>query len=405
MKNKKRKLLKFGIMCLMPLLALLITISNSYAYYLNDDGNIQSENLYNKNTNIAFNKLISHDNGNEFYNFNGYYISDYIPVNPLTYYSCNNWNSYYCWWYDINKNPVSVLPSNVTTAFAPSNAYYLRLSSNDIEDLMLNSGSTLKDYEPFGTWYNSDNAFQPLNVAFNNCRVDLFNYNISNPSLVSSANLTIYNSQLITLDNIPTLQSIILNDENTRYGLKFYLNNPINYILNFQMNNNVYQVYVVLSNSVTGQVFSFEYGSNVENYNLVCNTNNNYYDTILYYTLLSPDYNYFSMYVNTDSASFNNGYNIGVSDGYDNGYSTGYKTGYNIGLHDSGDYQRGYNDGVQQDLESSGFRTLITTILSYPVNMVRESLNFEFMGIHVASIVLFIISLGIVAFVIKRFKD
>lgn len=65
-------------------------------------------------------------------------------------------------------------------------------------------------------------------------------------------------------------------------------------------------------------------------------------------------------------------------------------------------YQNGLNDAVNTDISNNGFKVLFNSILSFPINFISQSLNFEFMGINVASIVLFLCSVGIVLFVIKR---
>ena len=66
-------------------------------------------------------------------------------------------------------------------------------------------------------------------------------------------------------------------------------------------------------------------------------------------------------------------------------------------------YQQGLNVGANQNLETAGMKTLFNSILSYPVNMIRSVFDFEFMGINITSLIMFIVSIGIVAFVIKKF--
>lgn len=92
-------------------------------------------------------------------------------------------------------------------------------------------------------------------------------------------------------------------------------------------------------------------------------------------------------------------YNIGYNDALSESNPDIFQNGYNSG------YQVGYNQGINESIETTGFRTLINSILSYPVNMIKESFNFEFMGVNIASIILFVVSISIVFFVVKKFKE
>lgn len=65
-------------------------------------------------------------------------------------------------------------------------------------------------------------------------------------------------------------------------------------------------------------------------------------------------------------------------------------------------YQIGLNEARGLDLETNGFSTLMNSILSYPINFISNVFNFEFMGINVASILLFLVSVGVVIFVVRR---
>lgn len=105
---------------------------------------------------------------------------------------------------------------------------------------------------------------------------------------------------------------------------------------------------------------------------------------------------------NVDSTYYNNGYNsgydVGYSDGYDSGFSDSKSEHYDMGYND------GYRDGEESDFTTNGFKTLIGSIFNYPINMIRSIFNFEFMGINIFSIIVFVMSIGIVIFVIRRFK-
>lgn len=106
--------------------------------------------------------------------------------------------------------------------------------------------------------------------------------------------------------------------------------------------------------------------------------------------------------------SYSQGYQDGINNlkeqvdnAYDYGYENGYQDGLEVGVEVG--YDNGFNEGTQQDFASSGFSTLLNSILSYPVNMISSVFNFNFMGVNIASLILFIVSIGIVIFVIKKF--
>ena len=182
-------------MCLMPLLALLITISNSYAYYLNNEGNLQSNNLADLETlnNIQAINAYNYEVSNQVLTITQssstsdpyIYFNDFITLNSGSY------SLYYL--VDTLEVQYLGLTTNNTTNIVHTIPYqnYSRITIKQTTTLglgfegngsinrqfniriMMYSDKSQISYEPFGTWYNSDNAFQPLTVAFNNCRVDL----------------------------------------------------------------------------------------------------------------------------------------------------------------------------------------------------------------------------------------
>ena len=103
-----------------------------------------------------------------------------------------------------------------------------------------------------------------------------------------------------------------------------------------------------------------------------------------------------------DSNYYNDGYNDGVQDGFDDGFDEGWDEGWDEGY--SIGHQEGYRDGTREDFTTNGFKTLIGSIFNYPINFIRGVFNFEFFGINIASFIMFILSIGIVIFVIRRFK-
>lgn len=121
-----------------------------------------------------------------------------------------------------------------------------------------------------------------------------------------------------------------------------------------------------------------------------------------------PDLNhergFFRFSIGLNSISYLNGYNEGYkmgqlndSDALNESYEKGYNNGFAVGK------ENGYSQAINEGINDNGFRTLFGTILSYPVNMVRNSFDFEIFGLNVSSLLMFIASIAIVGFIIKKF--
>ena len=124
----------------------------------------------------------------------------------------------------------------------------------------------------------------------------------------------------------------------------------------------------------------------------------------IYYTRRNPDIatNWGSFGTPTSSIQYNQGYTDGINEGFNNGFDSGFTDGKNEGY--TMGYNDGYRDGTNEEFTTNGFKTLIGSIFNYPINMIRSIFNFEFMGINIYSIIVFIMSIGIVIFVIRHFK-
>lgn len=97
---------------------------------------------------------------------------------------------------------------------------------------------------------------------------------------------------------------------------------------------------------------------------------------------------------------YNTGYDKGNSIGYNAGYQSGYDTGYNEGK--AYGYSDGFNKGYE--LGAGGNNTLvgmIYAIVDAPFKVLKDSMNFNFLGINVAD---FIFSALTMIIVIKIFK-
>lgn len=109
-------------------------------------------------------------------------------------------------------------------------------------------------------------------------------------------------------------------------------------------------------------------------------------------------------YVYSDdyASGYEDGYNSGYADGDSYGYNIGYYNGNNDGINRG--YSQGYNQGLNDsDGLNKSFKTMLFTILDYPVHFVSEVFNVEFFGINLFSAFTFVITIGLIAFVIKRF--
>lgn len=97
---------------------------------------------------------------------------------------------------------------------------------------------------------------------------------------------------------------------------------------------------------------------------------------------------------------YNTGYGKGNSNGYNNGYQSGYDIGYNEGK--AYGYNEGFNKGYEQGTGSDNTLVgMIYAIVDAPFKVLKDSMNFNFLGINVAD---FIFSALTMIIVIKIFK-
>lgn len=114
---------------------------------------IGSTNLFNKST-ITIDKYVSPDNGN-LGTLSGFFVSDFIPVDPSTQYIINVARHYAI--YDQNKTYISgATPASPYTNVAfttPANAAYIRFSSNysvsAVDSARVNKGNTVLPYDEY----------------------------------------------------------------------------------------------------------------------------------------------------------------------------------------------------------------------------------------------------------------
>lgn len=120
----------------------------------NNNIKVVGKNLFDKNNvNIVDNYYLNDDG--ELASNNNFFIYPYIVVKPNTTYSLQPYKNYtacYCF-YDINKNFISSIRINsINPNFTtPENCQYLRISvrKSDIDELQLEQGPTSTVYEPY----------------------------------------------------------------------------------------------------------------------------------------------------------------------------------------------------------------------------------------------------------------
>lgn len=417
MVRRRKMILKAIIMCLMPVLLLTLFVGKTYAYYFDENDNIHSYNLLNQNysqtisgVTLTLESSVLTVNGTN--NTSG---DLYFYVNLFD--NCDNGQTYtmsfdtsinmiYDTWYNGTRYMCSESGSMILTLTSGLRGAGWRFVvgrgtySNGKVRIMLNEGSSARAYEPYGVWYAPNNN-PSIYYLMHDATVTLYSKSSQNGnfSYVMQETYTYVEGNLIDYSGIPQIYEYMRQHEDIYFQIKFNLQQPTNHIINFTFNSTSFEYVAVLTSSSTGESYTFEvpYGSHT----LTCDTSSKYYDTIIVSPFYSPDYISLKMFISEDSYSYSNGYNNGYNEGYTDGYSQESADSFANG--ESYGYQRGYNDGSTSNLETNGMKTLFNSILSFPVNMIKSVFNFEFMGINVASVIMFVISVGIVAFVIKKF--
>ncbi len=124
----------------------------------------------------------------------------------------------------------------------------------------------------------------------------------------------------------------------------------------------------------------------------------------LYWQGENDSRNVIPLIIDNMTSPFQIGYNTCYDKGNSNGYNTGYQSGYDKGYNEGKAY--GYNEGFNKGYEqgAGGNNTLvgmIYAIVDAPFKVLKDSMNFNFLGINVAD---FIFSALTMIIVIKIFK-
>ena len=402
--------------------------SKTYAYTLNENGNLVSQNLLDKQYistqgNISLNldstKLTINGSltGNDLY-FNislftelevgqTYTMSFDTDIINVMYDAWINGTHYY-----VNRD--NDLTFTLTNDLKTSGAWRFVVGAgafnNSLVNIMINEGNTALAYEPYGTWYNQQYYDQLQEVA-NGVQYGTLQYLYYMEFKDSVTQEPIEKDGLteFTLDYLKEHNAV---SNSGSLAVNYFINSttnpnehPYTIVMYFNTQVSINMLSMMFTSYATGTIEVYGNTSTIINFS----DSNQLID---YQDFNGTAINYINeLYVNFSSAdaisniSFNSfasqSYQYGFDYGQTIGDQKGYDRGYEQGNADG--YQRGLNEGAEQDLENGGMKVLFNSILSYPVNLIRSVFDFEFMGINVASLVMFIVSIGIVAYVITKF--
>lgn len=124
----------------------------------------------------------------------------------------------------------------------------------------------------------------------------------------------------------------------------------------------------------------------------------------LYWQGENDSRNVIPLIIDNMTSPFQIGYNTGYDKGNSNGYNTGYQSGYDKGYNEGKAYghNEGFNEGYEQGTGSDNTLVgMIYAIVDAPFKVLKDSMNFNFLGINVAD---FIFSALTMIIVIKIFK-
>lgn len=451
----KLKILLFSLLLLV--LSFFACSTTTYAYTLTTDDKIVSSNLYYDNFTSKVND-VTFSASNSVITFSGSYPSSNTEDMYIDYNFFKNLETgkgytlqifgidtdvftYDCW---LNGTHYSLSSSgivyvNLTDALKNANwrfvirpgATFTNAFGDTSFNVMISLGRTPRPYEPYGTWVNQKlyDKIEQENVILKNTIDDLsrklgiyteyvlygwgtFIDSLFVTDVVSDNQTQLSKDDLISngwLGNnsldLPSIISSTMSNTGSRFRISITFSDDFD--LTFwhflaQAKLNLNMSVTVVSNK--GKEYSFKSTYYPNDVNLGID-----YDELkpsfgsdkIKSILITGDgvESFGSISTgNNDSVSFDSGYSNGYADGYENGSQTGYDNGFLAGK------DVGYSEGIQQDFTTSGFSALFQAILTYPVNMIKSVFNFEFMGVNISGLILFIVSIGIVAFVLKKFR-
>lgn len=436
MKNKKKRLFKILFFPISLMLCLSIFIISSFAasgWEVEENGDILSLNLFNIDEAVPVgsatinNGVVSGNDTRTTFDVvlqafnNGSYVrtlssrSGYVGTISLGFNKTSDFNQIQ-FGHNGATNDVKVLynVSALTNNTTYTLSFYILSVSNphSFDDIMLNEGSTRLDYFPYGSYSTtSANPFSSNNIRL----IDFLGYGVAGnwTELPKDNAYKYFSIQSFQVERFLSDNNIIQSNTAVgRCGIEIDLINPIdisNYHYFFNFFNDSYN-----GTPPDDYYIGFSRYQSTDNF-IVYYTNQESTQYQSSFTIDLPS-NFICdgisvFWYNTDTnrnilqnitlGSYDLGYNNGVKSGRHLGYQSGFDDGVVSGQ--ASGYQNGYNAGVNTNLETNGMRTLFNSILSFPVDMIKSVFNFEFMGVNIASVITFIISIGIVAFVLKKF--
>ena len=267
-----------------------------------------------------------------------------------------------------------------------SNTLDTSISYNQFDEYM-----KLSDFNYDGQAFSSGNV-----VIY----ITRFNLNTIKNNLLS------YNNNSYSVDLSTTSLTLEFNYEsyqsNQEYGVIYYQYNN-NSVVDFKMplksNTSIFTRNLVDSNQTFRFSDRMQLDFNYEYldfcyYTIYNDNSDEFFTSFQKYMYFNDDISFYSQQLQNENNALQeriNNLEIQLDDAL-----LGQDIKYNLG------YQVGLNEGANQDLATNGFTALLNSIFSYPINFISTVFNFEFMGINVASILLFLVSIGVVLFVIKR---
>lgn len=435
------------------------------AYFLNSDGNIQSDNLIpndrgqfecykTTNTTCVLNEGVSITSdfdislsGVTAYTYITKDLSQYINevgVYRVTVFTKNNSvpnricifgnsssQSIGCTYdstshvFTINENNIN----NIKRIVIYNNSSDMPNSSSiTINNFMITKGKSIyENYIPGGTWYSEkyvgDLATGVISYSSASLTYDNRDYGTSHS--ISDVSSYIDSSfGYIYFDRLWRYLDTLTSSEYENAWLTLQLNNKMNlnttYILNSMFNNGNYGVGAKfyqgdnLILNVTNW-YNNDYAYCNETSGATCSVQISNFVNVGDRPDLQNSFTYFDKIeiwsADTDkrtgsfgfqNISYNQGYNSGYNLGYSTGSSNGEKTGYNKGYNNG--YLYGYEKGVDAvEGTDNTLVGLVGGILTAPVNMLKTIFDFEFLGINLTHFIFSIVSLFIVIWLIKIF--
>lgn len=431
-KNKKSKLyLKISILFALLVAFIGFAIPKTYAYTLDANGNLQSDNLLNVNDyySISQNVTVDIDNSINFNSAGSVAVelwntsSDYVSTPIIFSISGSLGGAFRKLAY---TNYLRFKPENNTTndiwfdisSLITGQYYYLScvVSNSSIStkfsNIMLNEGSTSLPYEPIGTWYKDGSLPSQIYNSFNGASVYLYNIMDTNNYVVSEqlTNLTAQSSA-ITSENLPIIYDYLLSldyENLSMNQLKFYiqidLNNTINSSLLFNFNDTTLQKTIDLINTATNQTWSYDsHSDSTINYNLqmVVNTEFNSFNRIIYNYIYMPDYSHLDISMSLDGYSYSQGFQSGV-----NSLATQLEIYKKEAERLQGvvNSQRQTIENLNNELNSSGvgWKPLFFAMADTPFKVVKNALGFEVFGVDLFGAFVGLLTLLAILWVIKK---